>query len=107
MAVGLTGTYRYWESYDQHRGFATVAFLPHTHPGHPESVHFYSPALRREADYLVHLPPGYGQGTQRYPVYYLLHGSPGRPQVFLGIASLYGSASDCRGQSPGRRPPAR
>jgi enterochelin esterase-like enzyme len=88
LAVGLIGTYRYWESYYQHRGFATVAFLPHAHPGHLETVHFYSPALRRESDYLVYLPPGYGQGPLRYPVYYLLHGSPGRPQVYLGIASL-------------------
>jgi enterochelin esterase-like enzyme len=85
--IGLIGAYSYWESYYQHRGFAPVAFLPHARPGQREVVHFYSEALHREADYLVYLPPGYGNGT-RYPVYYLLHGSPGRPEVFWGIASM-------------------
>ncbi len=87
-AIGLNGAYRYWESYYQHRGFQTVAFLPHARPGHLETVQFYSPALHRKADYLVYLPPGYRQSAQRYPAYYLLHGSPGRPQVYLGIASM-------------------
>jgi enterochelin esterase-like enzyme len=88
LAVGLAGTYSYWESYYQHRGFQTVAFLPHAHHGQLETVTFYSQALHRRADYLVYLPPGYDQGHQRYPTYYLLHGSPGRPQVYLGIASM-------------------
>ena len=87
-AVGLIGTYHYWESYYQHRGFQTVALLSHAHPGHLETVPFYSEALHRRADYLVYLPPGYGQSARRYPTYYLLHGSPGRPQVYLGIASM-------------------
>jgi enterochelin esterase-like enzyme len=85
--IGLVGAYRYWESYYQHRGFATVAYLPHAHRGHLVDVDFYSAALGRKADYLVYLPPGYG-GGQRYPVYYLLHGSPGRPKVFIDIASM-------------------
>lgn len=86
--VGLLGAYRYWESYYQHRGFATVAYLPHAHRGRLETMHFYSPALHREADYIVYVPPGYGRGARRYPAYYLLHGSPGRPEVYLGIASM-------------------
>ncbi|MFZ1997079.1 MAG: alpha/beta hydrolase-fold protein [Solirubrobacteraceae bacterium] len=91
MIVGLIGAYRYWESYYQHRGFSTVAFLPHAHAGRLQTVHFYSPALHRVADYIVYTPPGYGQagaGGIRYPVYYLLHGSPGRPVVFTDIAQL-------------------
>jgi enterochelin esterase-like enzyme len=87
-AIGLVGTYSYWENYYQHRGFVPVAFLPHARHGHLETIHFYSHALRREADYLVYLPPGYGQSPQRYPTYYLLHGSPGRPEVYLDIASM-------------------
>jgi len=87
-AVGLVGAYSYWESYYQHRGFQTVAFLPHAQRGHLETVRFYSAALHRRADYLVYLPPGYGQSTRRYPTYYLLHGSPGRPEVYLGIANM-------------------
>jgi enterochelin esterase-like enzyme len=87
-AIGLQGAYGYWESYYQHRGFATVAYLPHAHRGHLTTVNFYSRSLHRMADYLVYLPPGYGDGPRRYPVYYLLHGSPGRPEVFLGIADM-------------------
>lgn len=87
-AVGLLGAYRYWQSYYDHRGFATVAFLPHARRSRVTTVTFYSRALRRNADYVVALPPGYGKGRQRYPVFYLLHGSPGRPQVYLAIASL-------------------
>jgi len=88
-AIGLAGAYSYWESYYQHRGFATVAYLPHAGRGRLTTVNFYSRALHREADYLVYLPPGYGANVlERYPVYYVLHGSPGRPEVFLGIASL-------------------
>ncbi|HET8976919.1 MAG TPA: alpha/beta hydrolase-fold protein [Solirubrobacteraceae bacterium] len=86
--IGLIGAYRYWESYYQHRGFATVAFLPHAGHGRLETVSFYSAALRRRADYLVYLPPGYARTNRRYPVYYLLHGSPGRPQVYMDIAGL-------------------
>jgi enterochelin esterase-like enzyme len=88
LAVGLLGAYSYWESYYQHRGFATVAFLPHAHPGRRLTIHFYSAALHREADYYVYLPPGYATSRRRYPVYYLLHGSPGRPQVYYGIAGM-------------------
>ncbi|HTU95007.1 MAG TPA: alpha/beta hydrolase-fold protein [Solirubrobacteraceae bacterium] len=89
--VGLIGAYRYWESYYQHRGFATVAFVPHAGHGRLRTVHFYSPALHRQADYIVYTPPGYdraGASGERYPVYYLLHGSPGRPVVFTDIAQL-------------------
>jgi enterochelin esterase-like enzyme len=87
-AVGLLGAYSYWQSYYQHRGFQTVAFLPHAQPGRLETVTFYSPALHRRADYLVYLPPGYGMTSRRYPAYYLLHGSPGRPVVYLDIAGM-------------------
>jgi enterochelin esterase-like enzyme len=86
--IGLVGAYRYWESYYQHRGFATVAYLPHAHRGRRVQVNFYSSALHRQADYLVYLPPGYDPAHQRYPVYYLLHGSPGRPEVYYAIASM-------------------
>ncbi len=87
LATGLDGAYRYWESYYQHRGFNPVALLAGARPGQRVWVHFYSPALRRQADYLTYLPPGYDP-RRRYPVYYLLHGSPGRPQVYTTIASM-------------------
>jgi len=89
LMAGLLGAYGYWESYYQHRGFATVAYLPHARKGRHETVTFYSAALHREADYLALLPPGYDPTHERYPVYYLLHGSPGRPQVYYAIAGLH------------------
>ncbi len=88
LAVGLGGAYSYWESYYLHRGFATVALVHGARRGRLVTVNFSSEALRREADYLVYLPPGYARARHRYPVYYLLHGSPGRPQVYVAIADM-------------------
>jgi enterochelin esterase-like enzyme len=51
------------------------------------NVNFYSPALHRRAFYMVYLPPHYDP-AKRYPVYYLLHGSPSRPQVFINLAGM-------------------
>ncbi|MGH2869995.1 MAG: alpha/beta hydrolase-fold protein [Solirubrobacteraceae bacterium] len=85
--TGLAGAYSYWESYYQHRGFTAVTLVKGALRGHLVRVQFSSPALGRSADYLAYLPPGYGGGG-RYPVYYLLHGSPGRPSVYLAIVSI-------------------
>ena len=35
----------------------------------------------------MYLPPGY-KASKRYPVLYLLHGMPGKPEVFIDIANL-------------------
>ena len=59
---------------------APAALLTRASLGGLVTVHFYSAALHRRADYLVYLPPGYG-GGRRYPVYYLLHGMPGGPRI--------------------------
>src|ERR1700727_504626 len=88
LVVGLGGAYSYWESYYQHRGFQTVALVAGAHRGRLVAVDFYSHALHRGADYLAYLPPGYDPARRRYPVYYLLHGSPGRPEVFVTIANM-------------------
>jgi hypothetical protein len=43
------------------------------------------------ADFIVYTPPGYDRDPARptrYPVDYLLHGSPGRPAVLTDIAQL-------------------
>jgi enterochelin esterase-like enzyme len=87
MVIGLLGAYSYGEAYYQHRGFVTIPQLPRAGTGRLLSVRFHSPALSRQADYLVYLPPGYKR-SRRYPVLYLLHGMPGRPQVFIDIANL-------------------
>jgi enterochelin esterase-like enzyme/drug/metabolite transporter (DMT)-like permease len=85
--TGLAGAYSYWESYYLHRGFKAVALVKGARRGHLLKVEFNSPALGRQADYLAYLPPGYHAGGH-YPVYYLLHGSPGRPSVYLAIVSI-------------------
>ena len=50
-------------------------------PGRLLTVHFYSRALGRRADYLVYLPDAYVP-SRRLPVFYMLHGMPGRPLAF-------------------------
>jgi enterochelin esterase-like enzyme len=87
LVTGLVGAYSYAQDYYLHRGFVTIPQLPRAGTGRLLSVHFNSKALHRNADYLVYLPPGYTP-SHRYPVFYLLHGSPGRPQVFIDIANM-------------------
>ncbi len=55
--------------------------------GHLYLETFYSEGLHRRADYMIYLPPGYS-ATLRYPVYYLLHGMPGQPHVFVTLANM-------------------
>ena len=85
--VGLAGAFSYGQAYSQHRGFAVVLKIPRAGTGRLLNVDFYSQALRRRDYYLVYLPPGY-TATKRYPVLYLLHGMPGKPEVFIDIANL-------------------
>ena len=47
--------------------------------------HFYSSLLDRNTWYEVVLPPGYAQGTQRYPVLYMLHGAMGGASEWLEV----------------------
>jgi enterochelin esterase-like enzyme len=51
------------------------------------TVYFYSRALGREAKYLVFLPGGYSP-ARRLPVFYGLHGMPGRPLAFTVNAAI-------------------
>ena len=86
VAAGLLGAYRYVHSFWLYRGFPAPAepgFVDRT--GTTLRLHVASPALggRRQVVY-VYLPPGYREQTaRRYPVFYLLHGFPGRPAAFL------------------------
>lgn len=86
VGVGAVGVYRYGLNYWLYRGFPP----PHD-PGFVRergtTVRLYveSAALggrRQPVD--VYLPPGYAaHPNRRYPVFYLLHGFPGRPGAFL------------------------
>ena len=91
LAAGLLGAYRYVDNYWVYRGFAPPhdpAFVT----SHGTSTRFYlsSAALggkRQPID--VFLPPGYATHPhRRYPVFYLLHGVPGRPGAFLQTVRL-------------------
>jgi putative tributyrin esterase len=55
--------------------------------GSLEELSVRSAALDRHVRALVYLPPGYAASTERYPVVYLLHGTPGTPDgiVDLGL----------------------
>ncbi len=85
VAVGGLGTYRYLENYWIYRGFPPPhdpAFV--LQRGTVQSFRLASPALGgRRQEVVVYLPPGYATATRRYPVFYLLHGVPGRPRAFL------------------------
>jgi CubicO group peptidase (beta-lactamase class C family)/enterochelin esterase-like enzyme len=86
-AAGLAGAYSYGQDYNLHRGFTTLVPFRRAGSGRLEEVHFHSRALHRNADYLVYLPPHYSP-RRRYPVYYLLHGAPGQPRVWVDIANM-------------------
>ena len=54
--------------------------VPH---GTVEAVWYDSPTLNAKRRMMVYLPPGYDQGRQRFPVFYLLHGTGGDETVWL------------------------
>jgi enterochelin esterase-like enzyme len=86
LAGGGFGTYRYLRNYWVYRGFAPAhdpAFVSSV--GTTETLRLASPAVGgRRQEVVVYLPPGYAaSSTRRYPVLYLLHGSPGTPSAFL------------------------
>jgi enterochelin esterase-like enzyme len=90
-AWGIHGTLAYGDNYYKYRGFSP----PHdpTGVGHGRLVRasFYSRALHRRRSYLVYLPHGYGADVargERFPVYYFLHGSPGKPTGPFDIARM-------------------
>ena len=54
--------------------------VPH---GEVRAVWYDSPTLGTTRRMMIYLPPGYEQSRQRYPVFYLLHGSGGDETVWL------------------------
>ena len=54
--------------------------VPH---GTVEAVWYDSPTLNAKRRMMIYLPPSYEQGRQRYPVFYLLHGTGGDETVWL------------------------
>ena len=54
--------------------------VPH---GKVEAVWYDSPTLKATRRMMIYLPPGYDEGRQKYPVFYLLHGTGGDETVWL------------------------
>ena len=54
--------------------------VPH---GKVEAVWYDSPTLKAKRRMMIYLPPGYDEGRQKYPVFYLLHGTGGDETVWL------------------------
>jgi enterochelin esterase-like enzyme len=84
--LGGIGVYRYVDSYWLYRGFPPPkdpAWV--TQRGRLETIRLTSRALGgRSQQVLVYLPPGYASSPQRrYPVLYLLHGTPGTPTAMF------------------------
>jgi enterochelin esterase-like enzyme len=102
-APGAVGAVRYGVTFWLYRGFPAPT-APHSvvasHSGRPERVKVVpvseqtivvaSPALGGYRDKVdVVLPPGYAsQPGRRYPVLYLLHGSPGMASDFLTVGDV-------------------
>ncbi|HZR93493.1 MAG TPA: alpha/beta hydrolase-fold protein [Gaiellaceae bacterium] len=86
VSAGLIGTYRYLDGYWLYRGYPPPrdpAFV--TARGVLQHLEVRSPALGGRLQSVdVYLPPGYAEHPhRRYPVFYLLHGFPGRPAAFF------------------------
>ena len=54
--------------------------VPH---GKVEAVWYDSPTLNAKRRMMIYLPPGYDDSRQKYPVFYLLHGTGGDETVWL------------------------
>jgi enterochelin esterase-like enzyme len=86
LGLGLLGLYHYLDNYWLYRGYP-----PPRDPswvrshGTEQTIYVSSPAIGgRRQQVLVFLPPGYSSHPRRrYPVFYLLHGSPGLPNALL------------------------
>jgi enterochelin esterase-like enzyme len=89
IAVGIHGALSYGDSYLTYRGFPPPKDPPGVTPGRLLHEQFFSRALNHRRSYLVYTPPGYAAAAargRRFPVLYLLHGSPGSPDQFINVA---------------------
>ena len=78
---------QFYEAPDGQIAPALEARIARETHGRLVTVHFYSRALRKEADYLIYLPAGYRAGRP-LPAFYLLHGMPGKPVAFTVNANI-------------------
>jgi enterochelin esterase-like enzyme len=91
LLAGLWGAFSYGHDYNTYRGFPPPSIPKGVIPGKLLKEHFYSTALAGRRQYLVYLPPGYARAVRhgvRFPVLYLLHGSPGAPRLFVDAGGV-------------------
>jgi enterochelin esterase-like enzyme len=86
LGIGVVGVYRYVENFWLYRGYAPPrdpAWVKQR--GTAQTIEVQSAAIGgRSQQVIVFLPPGYATHPhRRYPVFYLLHGSPGLPNALL------------------------
>lgn len=91
IAAGGAGLAVYVHRYWLYRGFPPPVTPKGVAQGTLHDVSFYSQALRHRRHYLVYLPPRYAAQAaagRRFPVMYLLHAPPGRPDGFIQAGAL-------------------
>jgi enterochelin esterase-like enzyme len=90
VAIGVQGTLSYGNGYLTYRGFPPPKDPPGVPRGRLVRFKIDSRALHRRQGILVYLPPRYkamAARGHRFPVLYLLHGSPGSPLQFINVAA--------------------
>jgi len=103
VVVGAFGLFQYIDGFWLFRGFAAPS-QPHyvtvtsggvsqrvaVRKGTVETITLRAPSLGgRKVSVVVYLPPGYQANPgARYPVLYLLHGTPGEPIQFVNIGDV-------------------
>lgn len=107
VVAGATGMVQYIQTYWLYRGFAApsvpaMVVVPNCHHGSGktcvvkvvqgslEEVEIPGAALAGHSEpAFVYLPPGYFQHpSERYPVFYILHGAPGGPINFVHVIPM-------------------
>src|SRR5262249_41517331 len=86
VGIGVVGVYRYVDNFWLYRGYAPPrdpAWVKQR--GTAQTIQVRSAAIGgRSQQGIVFLPPGHAaHPRRRYPVFYLLHGSPGLPNALL------------------------
>ncbi len=90
LGAGFSGAYAYVDGYTQDRGFPALTTPAGVPRGRVETVAFRSRAIGATERYQVYLPPHYAAQAaagRRFPVLYLLHGSPGADTGFVKIGA--------------------
>jgi S-formylglutathione hydrolase FrmB len=91
LVVGLIGAWTYGHHYYLYRGFPRPKDPAGVSRGRLVAVRFFSPALGSRREYTIYLPAGYSRAAsrgRRFPVLYLLHGSPAQPSEFVEAGDL-------------------